>query len=123
MTTARTATRAALYCRISEDQLGEAEGVDDQRRDGLELCKAKGWTATVFTDNDQTASKKGRGKRRDDFEDMIAAVKRGEFDVIVCRDWARLTRDHLAGAILIDMGDTLRSFIVWYFGLDGEQSW
>lgn len=76
--------RAAIYCRISLDQTGEALGVTRQLEDCTALAESLGWTIVeVYTDNDISASS---GKPRPDYRRMLKAVERGDIDVIVA--WA-----------------------------------
>jgi site-specific DNA recombinase len=90
MTRATTATRAAVYCRISDDRDGTALGVDRQERACHELCDRRGWTvAAVYVDNDISASS---GKRRPQYEAMLAAVAAREVDAIVAYASDRLYR-------------------------------
>jgi DNA invertase Pin-like site-specific DNA recombinase len=126
MTTSAVSTgRAAVYCRISEDDAGQGAGVADQEMDGQALCLEQGWEPTVFTDNDMSAAKltgKAR-KQRPEFDKLLAAVARGEFDVIVCRDLSRLTRDPVQGITLIsetwpEIAKRYGQLQVWYFGED-----
>src|SRR5436190_17904798 len=82
--------RAAIYLRQSQDRAGDGLGVDRQRDDVLRLVKARGWTvAGEFVDNDVSALSR---KPRPQFSAMMAAVDRGEFDVIVARHMDRLLR-------------------------------
>ena len=90
MTRATTATRAAIYCRISDDREGTALGVDRQERACRELCERRGWTvAAVYTDNDISAS---NGKRRLGYEAMLAAVTAREVEAVVAYASDRLYR-------------------------------
>lgn len=77
--------RAAIYCRISLDQTGEALGVTRQLEDCRALVEAQqGWAVTeVYTDNDISASS---GKPRPEYRRMLKAIEHGEVDVIVA--WA-----------------------------------
>lgn len=74
--------RVAVYLRISEDKTGEELGVSRQREDCEALCTRRGWAIRpehFFVDNDTSAT---RGKRPR-WEAMMAAVERGEIDVVV----------------------------------------
>ena len=69
--------RAALYARISEDPLGLERGVGRQIEDGRALAEARGWEVVgEYVDNDITAL---RGRPRERYADLMAAVDRGEF--------------------------------------------
>ena len=84
--------RAAVYCRISDDPEGRELGVQRQEEDCRGRAEREGWAVVgVFIDNDISASTRSR-KRRPRFEDMLAAVERGEVGVIVAYSNSRLTR-------------------------------
>ena len=82
----------ARYCRISRDaEVSEVAEVD-QEAAGRELAAQHGLTVTaVYKDNDASASTNSR-KPRPQFEAMLAAADRGEFDTIVSYSMSRLTR-------------------------------
>ena len=76
--------RAAIYCRISLDQTGEALGVTRQLEDCRALVDGLGWTvAGTFEDNDISAA---IDRARPRYQAMLAAVDAGEVDAIVA--WA-----------------------------------
>ena len=80
-----------LYLRISKDKAGDEHGVANQRADALRLTAARGWTvAAEYCDNDISAHS---GVRRPDYQAMMAAAKRGEFDAIVIFQTSRLWRN------------------------------
>ncbi|MFI6396656.1 recombinase family protein [Rhodococcus coprophilus] len=86
----REPTRVAIYLRQSQDRAGNEYGVSRQREDVSRLVAARGWTvAAEYVDNDVSASKR---KPRRQFDEMMAAVDRGEIDVIVSRHVDRLLR-------------------------------
>ena len=85
------ATRAAIYCRISEDTRGQGHGVARQQEDCTALADARGWVvAETFTDNDISAF---RGRQRPAYEALMAAVQRGEVDWVVAYGLSRLWRN------------------------------
>jgi site-specific DNA recombinase len=82
--------RAFVYLRQSLDRSGSGAAVDRQREDCLKLCAERGWEVTrVWTDNDVSASSR---KPRPAYTDMLAAVARGEAEVVVAWHVDRLTR-------------------------------
>jgi site-specific DNA recombinase len=93
--------RAALYARISHDD-GAGLGVERQRADMRKLAKREGWTVEEYVDNDQSASRYAK-KRRKDFDRMLRAVDAGIVDVIVCADLSRYTREPRLVEDLIDI--------------------
>lgn len=89
--------RAAGYFRISQDETGESAGVNRQREDVADLIERRDWTPVgEFSDNDTSAAGK---VTRPGFLALLAAIERGEIDVVVA--WAldrivRTARDRLA---------------------------
>lgn len=86
-----SATRAAIYARISKDKSGEGLGVDRQRSACIELARSRGWDidpSRVWIENDTSATT----GRRPKFEAMVAAAEAGTVDVIVAWHIDRLTR-------------------------------
>ncbi|MGO4445064.1 recombinase family protein [Mycobacterium sp. 2YAF39] len=82
--------RAAIYTRISKDKTGESAGVERQLGSCREFADRHGYTAaTVFSDNDISAYS---GKTRPDFEKLLTAMAKGEFEVLVIWHMDRLHR-------------------------------
>lgn len=82
--------RAFVYTRQSLDRTGSGAAVERQREDCRKLCAERGWTIVQeFTDNDVSASSK---KPRPNYTKMLAAVERGEAEVLVAWHVDRLTR-------------------------------
>lgn len=82
--------RAFVYLRQSLDRAGTSAAVDRQREDCLKLCADRGWeVVNVYADNDVSASSR---KPRPQYVKMLAAVERGEAEVIVAWHVDRLTR-------------------------------
>lgn len=86
-----TTTRAAVYLRISLDATGEGLGVARQREDCLKLAKDRGWTVVEeYVDNSISAS--DSRKARPAYDKLANDFEAGKFDVLVCYDLDRLTR-------------------------------
>jgi site-specific DNA recombinase len=82
--------RAALYARISKDRTGAGLGVDRQEVDCRELAERLGAVVVeVFTDNDLSAYS---GKPRPAYRRLLAAVRVGGVDVVLCWHTDRLHR-------------------------------
>lgn len=87
MTTPRS---AAIYARISSDPDGTSLGVQRQLKDCRALATAQGWTVgDEYVDNDISAFS---GKRRPEYERMLADVRDGLRDGVVVYHMDRLTR-------------------------------
>jgi DNA invertase Pin-like site-specific DNA recombinase len=81
-----------IYCRISADQHGRAEGVQAQEKWGREYA-AQRWPGVpikVFADNDLSAAKDD--VYRPEFEQMREAIRRGECAHLWAVEQNRLTR-------------------------------
>lgn len=82
--------RAAIYTRISRDALDTGLGVQRQEEDARRLCESRGWDITrVYSDNDISAYS---GRPRPAYNEMLAAMKAGMVDVVVCWHTDRLHR-------------------------------
>jgi site-specific DNA recombinase len=76
-----------LYARISEDSLGLERGVTRQLDDGRALLRSRGWQpAGEYVDNDLSALS---GRRRPQYEALMAAVDAGEVDRAAARSARR----------------------------------
>jgi site-specific DNA recombinase len=83
-------TRAAIYCRISDDREGAGLGVARQEADCRALAKVRGWNVVeTFIDNDLSAYS---GKVRPDYRRLLAAMKAHEFDAVIAWHTDRLHR-------------------------------
>jgi site-specific DNA recombinase len=87
-----TPSQAALYLRISEDKQGEGLGVERQERECREWAAKNGWQIAEppYVDNDKSAYS---GKPRPDYQKMLAALKAGKHDGILCWAVDRLARN------------------------------
>jgi site-specific DNA recombinase len=82
--------RVVIYLRISADLTGEGRGVERQLEACLALAERLGWeVVATYDDNDFSAFS---GKKRPGFEAMLDAMKRREFDAIICWHTDRLFR-------------------------------
>ncbi|MFC8504138.1 recombinase family protein [Pedococcus sp. NPDC057267] len=83
-------TKAAIYCRISDDRGGAGLGVARQEADCRALVAARGWdVAQVFTDNDLSAYS---GKPRPGYRALLRSAQANEFDAVVAWHSDRLHR-------------------------------
>jgi site-specific DNA recombinase len=100
------AGRTALYARISRDASGQAAGVKDQIKDGLELCRRKGWPLPadedIYKDNDTSASAFSR-KIRENYHRLLAAIEAGEYARVVMAVEDRTHRQVLELAEFINL--------------------
>jgi DNA invertase Pin-like site-specific DNA recombinase len=99
-------TRAAIYCRISQDSTGQQAGVTRQLKDCKALAKRLGWrVVATYTDNDISAF---NGATRPGFEDLLAAVTAGDVDAILCWHTDRLYRRIGDLERLVDIADAVQ---------------
>lgn len=84
--------RGATYERISKADAGDEDGVIRQGEDTAELAQRRGIPidGRRFRDNDKSAT---HGKHRPHYERLMAAVERGEVDVIIVYMLGRLWRN------------------------------
>ena len=83
-------TSAAIYCRISRDQLDQRLGVKRQEKDCRSLAQRNGWkVGLVLVDNDTSAS---NGKPRPGYEQLLQAIEANEVDAVIVWDLDRLVR-------------------------------
>lgn len=97
---------AALYARISSDPEGKQVGVANQEAAARRIADAHGLTVSrVYIDNDASASTNSRAARPE-FDAMLEAAERGEFDTIIAYSMSRLTRRPAEWERLIDLAQT-----------------
>lgn len=83
-------TRAVIYCRISQDRTGAGLGVDRQREDCEALAERNGWQVVeVYVDNDVSAFS---GKKRKDYQRMLADLAEGKATIVIVWHTDRLHR-------------------------------
>lgn len=87
-----TATRCAIYLRISLDPTGEQLAVQRQREDCLKIAAARGWQVIEPHYTDNSVSAWDKRKKRPGYDAMVAGYRDGKFDAIVVWDLDRLTR-------------------------------
>jgi site-specific DNA recombinase len=82
--------RAVIYCRISQDREGAGLGIERQEADCRALADRLGWeVVAVHTDNDLSAYS---GKPRPGYEALLADLRAGAADAVVCWHTDRLHR-------------------------------
>jgi DNA invertase Pin-like site-specific DNA recombinase len=82
--------QAGIYTRISSDPDGTAQGVTRQLEDCRKLAEARGWRVVdEYVDNDVSAYS---GKRRPQYERLMADVTSGRIGAVVVYNMDRLTR-------------------------------
>lgn len=81
--------RAAIYTRQSLDKAGEGAAVARQESECRDLCERHGWAvAKVYIDNDRSATKGFRPA----WAELLADLRGGRYDVLVCWHTDRLYR-------------------------------
>lgn len=90
VTVPTTATRAAIYLRISLDHTGEGLAVERQREDCEKIATARGWNVSQVYQDSVSASK--RTVNRPGYNSMVSDYEDGKFEAIICYDLDRLTR-------------------------------
>jgi len=83
-------TRAAIYCRISQDRMGAGLGVTRQRLDCETLVAQRCWDVVgIYEDNDISAYS---GRPRPGYQSLIRDIRLGQIDVVVAWHTDRLHR-------------------------------
>ncbi|MFE2635602.1 recombinase family protein [Streptomyces scopuliridis] len=95
--------RAAIYVRISQDRGGAGLGIARQEEDCRALCARKGWDVIdVYPDNDVSAYS---GAPRPKWQELLADIKDGAVNAVVCWHVDRLTRSPRELEDVIDLAD------------------
>lgn len=95
------ARRAIIYARISLDAEGTGAGVARQEEDCRDLAQRNGWAVVeAVTDNFVSAYS---GKVRPGFAAVLAAVRDGRADTVLCWHLDRLARRGADLAALLDL--------------------
>jgi DNA invertase Pin-like site-specific DNA recombinase len=97
--------RAGVYLRQSKDHNGTGLAVARQREDCLALCQTRGWNAVEYVDNDMSAY---TGRKRPDYERMLADIEAGKLDAVVCWDLDRLHRRPIELEHFMELADRHR---------------
>jgi DNA invertase Pin-like site-specific DNA recombinase len=86
-----TTGKAAVYLRVSLDATGEQLAVQRQREDCEALASQRGWDIIgEYVDNSISAS--DSRKQRPGYDALVRDFEAGLFDVLICWDLDRLTR-------------------------------
>ncbi|MEH0551244.1 recombinase family protein [Streptomyces sp. B21-101] len=95
-------SKGATYTRISKADTGDEDGVIRQGEDTEALARQRGIPLQDrrFQDNDKSAT---HGKHRPEYERLMAAVQRGEVDVVIVYAMGRLWRNRRERAEGIDL--------------------
>ena len=88
--------KAALYCRLSEEDRNKATKTDDsesiqnQKTMLLQHAMDKGWEVySIYSDDDYT----GADRNRPAFNRLLQDAESGKFDVVLCKTQSRFTRE------------------------------
>lgn len=97
------ATRAVIYCRISQDRTGAGLGVERQRIDCEALAERNGWDVVeVYVDNDVSAYS---GKKRKGYQRMLDDLDQGTATVVIAWHTDRLHRSPTELEKYIDLSE------------------
>lgn len=84
--------KVAIYTRLSKDRGGLSENTAIQEREAREYADAQNWPLVgIFTDSDISASRYTT-KPRPGYDTLIAAIERGQVEVVLCTEMTRLYR-------------------------------
>lgn len=89
-------SRAALYCRLSEEDRNKVSADDDsasiqnQKSMLLQYALRQGWEVyRIYSDDDYT----GSDRSRPEFQRLLADAQAHRFDIILCKTQSRFTRE------------------------------
>lgn len=86
--------RAALYCRLSKDDMlqGDSESIKTQKAMLTQYAKEHGFLVVeIYVDDGYS----GLNFDRPSFNRMLDDIEAGKIDVVITKDLSRLGRDHL----------------------------
>ena len=90
------APRAAIYCRLSEEDADKADpgqdsrSIQNQKSLLVKYAVEKGWDIyNIFCDEDYS----GVDRERPAFQQLIADAQQGKFNIILVKTQSRFTRD------------------------------
>lgn len=86
--------RAALYCRLSKDDMlqGDSESIKTQKAMLTQYAKEHGFLVVeIYVDDGYS----GLNFDRPSFNRMLDEIEAGKIDVVITKDLSRLGRDHL----------------------------
>jgi site-specific DNA recombinase len=100
-----TATlRAAPYARISREDEGNVDNTDIQIDESQDYIDRMGWECVgLYVDDNRSAYS---GRRRKDYERLLADIQANKIDVIVCTEMSRLNRRLWYSIDLFRMAET-----------------
>ena len=88
--------RAAIYCRLSEEDRNKLNPDDDsnsiqnQKTMLLQYALNQGWDVVdIYSDDDYT----GSDRRRPEFNRLLKDAEAGKFDIVLCKTQSRFTRE------------------------------
>ncbi len=88
--------RAALYCRLSQEDRDKSDpsafsrSIENQRQLLLRYATDHGWQVVeVYCDDDYS----GSDRNRPEFQRLIADARRGKFAILLCKSQSRFTRE------------------------------
>lgn len=81
--------KACIYLRQSLDRNNDAKAITRQREDCQRMCRERGWEVVRIIEENDTSASVGV---RPGFEQLVDAMKSGEFDVVVAWHVDRLLR-------------------------------
>jgi len=92
----RLAVKAALYCRLSEEDRNKPAGtcdsgsIQNQKTMLLQYAMEQGWDVfDIYSDDDYA----GADRRRPQFNRLLRDAQQHKFDIVLCKTQSRFTRD------------------------------
>lgn len=88
--------KAAIYCRLSEEDRNklyehdDSASIQNQKAMLIKYASDNGWTIyDIYSDDDYS----GSDRKRPEFNRLIADATAGKFDIVLCKGQSRFTRE------------------------------
>lgn len=104
---------AAIYARLSKNRRGLSDNVEIQIAESEGYATDKLWSVVLVTSDDDISASKFSNKARPGYDQLIAAIKAGQVEVIICTEMSRLYRKLEELLELIKLAEHTRLRGIW----------
>src|SRR4051794_26897731 len=99
---------AAIYARLSSDRAGLSINTAIQRREAAAYIEGLGWQLAVERTDDDTSASRYSTKPRPGYQALLADIRAGRVEIVVCTEMTRLYRRVEELLELIRLAETTR---------------
>lgn len=103
----------AIYARLSRNRSGLSDSVEIQTAEARSYSDEKLWIVVLTTSDDDISASKYTTKPRPGYDRLVAAIERGEVEVIIATEMTRLYRRLEELLQLIKMAERTRLRAIW----------